>query len=66
MIESFNGIVVDNVTKDTDFLIVPSKNTESSSVTKAKKYKIPIIPIDNVESYIKDRFNMKKTKKTYE
>ena len=63
LIESFNGIVVDNVTKDTDFLIVPSKNTESSSVTKAKKYEIPIIPIDNVESYIKDRFNMKKKTK---
>ena len=56
-IEDLKGQVVDNVTKDTDFLIVPSINTESSSVTKAKKYGIPIVPIDTIDEYLKKNYS---------
>lgn len=52
LIESKGGTVVDNLTKDTDFLIVPSINTSSTTVEKAIRYEIPIIPIDDVEKYI--------------
>lgn len=45
------------VTKDTSFLIVPFENYESSKVSKAKEYNIPIISIDefykNLNKYIK-------------
>lgn len=52
LIESKHGSVVERITKDTDFLIVPSKNTESNSVEKARKYGIDIVPIVDVEKYI--------------
>lgn len=57
LIEDRGGTVVDNVTKDTDFLIVPSLNVTSSSIVKAKKYEIPIICIDDVESYIEKEYH---------
>ena len=40
------GVVADNVTKNSTFLITKDKNTTSTSVTKAQKYGIPIVPID--------------------
>ena len=46
------GTTVDNVTKDTAFLVVPDMGVDSGSVQKAKKYEIPIVHIDDVESYI--------------
>lgn len=52
LIKSKHGEVVDRITKDTDFLIVPSLKTTSNSVEKAKKYGIEIVPIDDVKNYI--------------
>ena len=50
------GQVVDSVTKDTNLVVIPMKGVESSKVSKANKYGIPVIPIDDVESYIADHF----------
>ena len=47
-IEKRGGIVGENCTKNTTFLITKDKKTTSTSVTKAKKYGIPIVPIDDV------------------
>lgn len=44
------GTIVDSVTKDTTFLVVPTKDVKSSKVNKALKYGIKIIPIDDFEA----------------
>ena len=59
-IESIGGEIVDNVGKSTDILVVPKYGIQSSKVSKAEKYNIPIIPIDDVESYINNYFIKKK------
>lgn len=51
-IESTNGQVVDSLTKNTTFLVVPSLDIESSKVSKAKKYGIRVIQIDDLETAI--------------
>ena len=51
------GIVSDSLTKNTTFLVVPSLDTESSKVTKAKKYGIQIVHIDDLESTILNYLN---------
>ena len=56
LIKQKNGRVDDNVTKDTDILVVPSLTAESNSVAKAKKYGTKIIPISEIEQYIKDNY----------
>lgn len=44
------GVINDSVTKDTTFLIVPAIGVKSSKVTKAEKYNIPIVTVDEVKS----------------
>lgn len=46
------GRIDDSLTKKTTFLVVPTLNTESTKVDKAKKYGIPIIHIDDIEAKI--------------
>ena len=48
------GEPTDDLKKSTTFLVVPSLDISSSKVTKAKKYNIPVIPIDELEDTIKD------------
>ena len=48
------GVVGDNVTKNTTFLITKDENTTSTSVDKAKKYGIPIVPIDDVIEWMNE------------
>ena len=55
-IEDLGGKVVDTLTKDTNLVIIPMKGVESSKVTKAYKYGIPVIPIADAENYILDHF----------
>lgn len=52
--ESLGGVVADNLTKETSFLIVPNGFGEESSSTsdKARRYGIPIVEFDNVIDYI--------------
>lgn len=57
LIESLGGQTVDSLTKDTTFLVVPSKSTQSSKVSKAEKYGIKIIPIDDLEFEIMKYLN---------
>lgn len=54
MIVAKGGIVEDNLTKSTTFLIVPNGFGEEHSSTsdKARKYGIPIVEIDQVETFI--------------
>ena len=53
---NLGGQVVDSVTKDTNLVIIPMKGVESSKITKAQKYGIPVVPIAECESYIRDHF----------
>ena len=46
------GEVTDSVTKKTDLLVVPMTGVKSSKVSKAEKYSIPIISIDEAINYI--------------
>ena len=56
-IEAMGGRVEDNVKKNsTSFVIVPRENIQSTKVTKAKTYGIPIIPIDNVRDYVREKY----------
>lgn len=54
MINEKGGTVDDNLTKSTTFLIVPNGfgDSHSSTSDKARKYGIPIVEIDDVESFI--------------
>ena len=56
LIESSGGQVVDSVNKDTNLVIIPMAGVESSKVSKAAKYGIPVIPIADAESHIKKNF----------
>ena len=51
-IERHGGKIVDSVTKDTNYLVVPEINIESNKIEKAKKYGIPIIKLNEVKNYI--------------
>ena len=55
-IESIGGIVADSLTKNTDILVVPMKGITSDKVVKATKYGIPVIPIDELETYLKNHY----------
>lgn len=46
------GEVTDTVTKKTDLLVVPMMGVKSSKVSKAEKYNIPIITINDALNYI--------------
>ena len=52
------GEVVDSVTKNTDFVVVPNLQVSSSKIEKAKKNGIPIVVIDDVESYIMEHWDV--------
>ena len=51
-VKNNGGEVVDDVTKDTTYLVVPDINTESGKVKKAIKYGVEIIPKDRLEEVI--------------
>lgn len=55
-IEEYGGVVSDSLTKDTSLLVIPEKGVKSSKITKAEKYGIPIIPINDVIKYIKNNY----------
>lgn len=50
------GKVADSVTKDTSFIIVPMSGITSSKVSKAEKYGIPIVNIEDAYDFISDHF----------
>lgn len=56
LIDDKGGKTVNNITKKTTLLIVPSLDIKSSKVDKAKKYGVEIIPIDKAEEYINNNF----------
>ena len=53
-IRNMGGEPTDDLKKSTTFLVVPGLDISSSKVTKAKKYNIPVIPIDELEDTIKE------------
>lgn len=60
MIYKHGGRVDDNLTKATNFLIVPVGFGDQHSGTsdKARKYGCPIVEIDQVEKYLDENYNM--------
>ena len=56
-IEDMGGIVSDSLTKDTSILVVPAKGIKSSKVSKAEKYNIPIVAINDLKEYINKHFS---------
>lgn len=52
MIIAHGGEVVDSVSKDTNILVVPDANTQSTKIEKAKKYGTFIVPIDDLPGFI--------------
>ena len=50
--ESVGGIVKDSLSKDVSILVVPVIGVESSKVTKAQKYNIPIVAINDYKDYV--------------
>ena len=59
-IKKYGGRVDDNLTKKTNFLIVPKGfgDQHSSTSDKARNYGCPIVEIDQVEKYLKDNYDM--------
>lgn len=55
-ITSVGGQVVDSLTKDTNLVIIPMKGVESSKVTKAYKYGIPVVQLSDAKEYINTHF----------
>ena len=55
-IKEHGGKVVDNVTKDTSFVVVEREGITSGKTKDAEKYGIPIITIDKMEQYITENF----------
>lgn len=51
-IQQHGGVVNDNVTKNTTFVVVPDLNISSSKIRKAQAYNIPVIHIDDLEATI--------------
>lgn len=51
-IESLGGAVADNVTAKTDLVIIPNMTVTSSKIEKAKKRGVPVVPIQDAETYI--------------
>lgn len=57
-IEEKGGTVSDNVTKDTDILIIPLRGVTSSSVKKAEKYGIDIVPIKEFKDWVTRKYRL--------
>ena len=55
-ITEHEGSVKDSLTKDTSILVVPAIGVESSKVTKAEKYGIPVVAISDLKEYIINNF----------
>ena len=58
LIKSMGGTVVDSLNKDTTILVVPSLSESSSKITKAQKYGIAIVPIDDLPPYLLEHFSL--------
>ena len=58
MVKKYGGRVDDNLTKSTNFLIVPNGfgDQHSSTSDKARKYEVPIVEIDQVEKYLEENY----------
>lgn len=53
-IKESGGTIDDGLKKTTTFLVVPDKSISSSKVTKAQKYNIPVVSIDELKDVIND------------
>ena len=52
MVEDAGGVLEESLTKNTSLLVIPMEGINSSKITKAKKYGIPIITIDHLQEYL--------------
>ena len=52
MVEDAGGVLEESLTKNTSLLVIPMEGINSSKITKAKKYGIPIVTIDHLQEYL--------------
>ena len=57
-IREHGGKIDDSVTKKTTFLIVPSPDTQSSKVDKARKYGVRVVPIEKAKLVIEAELSL--------
>ena len=57
-IEDLGGITSDDVTKNTNFLVVPNASVNSSKTKKAAQYNIPIIEIGAAKKFLSTYVNL--------
>ncbi len=57
-IREHDGKIDDSVTKKTTFLIVPSPDTQSSKVDKARKYGVRVVPIEKAKLVIEAELSL--------
>ena len=55
-IEELGGVVQKDINKETNVVVVPDENTESSKTAYAKQHNIPIVVIDNLKDWIIDKY----------
>lgn len=55
-VEENHGVVKDALNKDIDVLVVPAIGVESSKVSKAQKYDIPVVSINEFKDFVKTKF----------
>lgn len=56
LIKSLGGKVVNNVTENTTYLVVPEKGVTSNKTTEATNKLVPIIPIDKLAEELQEKF----------
>lgn len=55
-IEEAGGSIEESVTKDTNIVVVPNLMVTSGKINKANSYDIPIVPIEDLKEYIKNKY----------
>ena len=59
LVERYGGKVVNSVTSDTTYLVVPDLEVSSSKTKSAKKNGVPIVTIAEISDIIKSNYSAK-------
>ena len=55
LVEEYGGTVDNSFSKRTSLLVIPNSSVTSSKVDKAKKWGTPVITVDELEDYLKNK-----------
>ena len=55
LVEEYGGTVDNSFSKKTSLLVIPNSSVTSSKVDKAKKWGTPVITVDELEDYLKNK-----------